>query len=410
MNQLRRCRFAIFIVLMLGTLGCNLTALLPGASPAATPTSALGAPSVVINSPPNGSEAVLGQEILVQSTAQDSIGVTRVELRVNSFIVNTVSAQSVNGERLFSVIQSWIPTEAGVANLEVIAYRGLIASAPARITVLVRQSAAQVTATLPPPIGVTQAPPEDRTCRARVEVSGLNFRTGPATNYPILRVLEAGTLVDIIGRLGDNSWWQVRSGLEVGWLSATYTSESGDCSLIPIAVPPPSPTPRPATATPTETFTPSPIPGSPTPTFTPTPTIPDLIVNAIIGPEVLQLNATGTVGARYTVRVYNQGTGHSGQFTTSFRQPDGSVIQLPIVVNLAPGQYADLGVDVLFTASNTYRLEAFVDSGAQVPESDEGNNIRTLNVVVTTLPALLVTLPGGGLALTPVFVVTPVGP
>jgi len=133
-------------------------------------------------------------------------------------------------------------------------------------------------------------------------------------------------------------------------------------------------------------------------------------VSAIIGPEVLQLNATGTVSARYTVRVYNQGTGNSGQFTTSFRQPDGTVIQLPIVVNLAPGQYADLGLDVTFTASNTYRLEAFVDSGAQVAESDEGNNIRTLNVVVTTLPALMVTLPGGGLAVTPMFIVPPVGP
>ncbi|NPV66440.1 MAG: SH3 domain-containing protein [Anaerolineae bacterium] len=404
MNQLQRWRRMLMILaaLAFGALGCNLTALLPGAGGVVTPTSPLSVPNVVINSPPNGSEVVIGQEVLVQSTAQDSIGVTRVELRVNSFIVNTVSAQSSNGERLFSVIQSWIPNEAGVANLEVIAYRGLIASAPARITLLVRQNAAQITATLPPPSGVTLPPPEDRTCRARVEVSGLNFRTGPGTNYPILRVLEAGTLVDIIGRLGDNSWWQVRSGLEIGWLSATYTSESGDCSLIPVAVPPPSPTPRPATATPTATFTPSPIPGSPTPTSSPTPSIPDLVVSTITGPEVLQLNATGTVGARYTVRVYNQGTGSSGQFTTSFRQPDGSVIQLPIVVNLAPAQYADLGVDVLFTASNTYRLEAFVDSGAQVAESDEGNNIRTLNVVVTTLPGLLITLPGGGLALTPV--------
>jgi len=411
-DQERRWRHlpVMLAALALAALGCNLTALLPGAPGATTPTPALGVPSVVINSPPNGSEAVRGQEVLVQSTAQDSIGVTRVELRVNSFIVNTVSSQASGGERLFSVIQSWIPSEAGVANLEVIAYRGLIASAPARVTVLVRQSASQVTATLAPPSGVTQAPPQDLTCRARVEVSGLNFRTGPDTNYPILRVLEAGTLVDIIGRLGDNSWWQVRSGLDIGWLSATYTSESGDCSLIPVAVPPPSPTPRPATATPTATFTLSPIPGSPTPTFTPTPTVPDLVVSAIIGPEVLQLNATGTVSARYTVRVYNQGTGNSGQFTTSFRQPDGTVIQLPIVVNLAPGQYADLGLDVTFTASNTYRLEAFVDSGAQVAESDEGNNIRTLNVVVTTLPALMVTLPGGGLAVTPMFIVPPVGP
>jgi hypothetical protein len=395
-------------MLALSSLACNL---IQNQQPPefVTPTSSAGAPTVAINSPANGSEVAVGQEVLVQSTAQDSIGVTRIELRANGFIVNTVPSESTTGDRQFSVIQSWRPAEAGSATLEVIAYRGSTPSAPAQITVTVRADAGQITATLQPLPGVTQQPPADTTCRARVEVQGLNFRTGPATNYPIINVLTLGNLVDITGRLADNSWWQVRDGLNYGWISSAYTTQAGDCSAIPIVVPPPSPTPRPATATPTTPPTSTPVPGSATPTFTPTPQVPDLVVASISGPTVLQLNASGTVGAHYDVRLLNQGTGSSGQFTTSFRQPDGTTVQLPIIVNLAPGQTADLGIDVTFTSSDTFRLEATVDSGAQVAERDEGNNVRTLDVVVTNAPSSDSSGSGsdsGGVAMTPLIVIT----
>ncbi len=375
------------VMLASATLACNLLELRAGPpTPLVTATSASGAPTVTVNSPADGSEVVRGQEVLIQSTATDTIGVTRVELRVNGFIVNTVSSESATGNRQFSVIQSWIPTNAGPATLEVVAYRASIASTPARLTLNVRESAAQITQTAGLPSGVTQAPPQDLTCRARVEVSSLNFRTGPATNYPVLKVLALGSAPRITGRLGDNSWWQVQDGLDLGWISAGYATATGDCSQVPVAVPPPSPTPRPATSTPTPPPTSTPVPGTPTHTPTPTLAVPDLVVSAISGPAVLQLNASGTVGARYMVQVRNQGTGNSGQFTTSFRLPDGTITQLPIVVNLAPGQAADLNIDVTFTGSDNYRLEATVDSGAQVVELDEGNNIRTLNVVVTNPP------------------------
>ncbi|MBN1963777.1 MAG: SH3 domain-containing protein [Anaerolineae bacterium] len=374
------------VALMLGALACNLTNQ-GGSSPTANPiaTSPAGAPTVVINSPANGSEAVVGQEVLVQSTAQDAVGVTRIELRVNGFIVNTVPSESPLGDTQFSVIQTWTPAQTGTATLEVIAYRGSVASAPAQLTLTVRQTASQVTATSQPPAGVT-APPNDTVCRARVEVQGLNLRTGPTTDYPIIRVLTLGNLVQIVGRLGDNSWWQVLDGTSIGWISSAYTSESGDCSLIPVVQPPPSPTPRPATSTPTTIPTSTPIPGTPTPTFTATPVIPNLTITRIEGPEVLELNTLGTVGARYTVRIRNQGTGDSGQFSTSFLLPDGTVVQLPIVANLTPGQRVDLEIDVLFDHSDTFRLEATVDSGGQIAESDETDNTAILDVVVTNRP------------------------
>lgn len=386
-NNLSRLRLLVALMMLAAAgLACNLLELRATPIPMLTPTSPFGAPTVTISSPADGSEVARGQEVLIQSTSTDAVGVTRVELRVNGFIVNTVSAETTTGSRQFSVIQSWTPTDAGQAVLEIVAYRASVASAPARLTLAVRESAAQITATVIPPAGVTQAAPQDLTCRARVEVSGLNFRTGPNTNYPIIRILSLGSAPRITGRLGDNTWWQVQDSLDLGWISAGYASATGDCSQVPIAVPPPSPTPRPATETPTQLPTSTPIPGTATPMPTATASIPDLIISSISGPEVLQLNNTGTVGARYTVRVLNQGTGNSGQFITSFRHPDGTVTQLPIIVNLNPGQSADLAIDVTFTGSDAYRLEATVDSGLQVVESDEGNNIRTLNVVVTNPP------------------------
>ncbi len=389
MNSNPPPRLSLLLVLLMlasAALACNLTALRAAPTPLITATSPYGAPFVAIISPPNASEVARGQEVLIQSTAQDALGVTRVELRVNGYIVNTVAAESASGARQFSVIQSWTPTSAGTADIEVVAYRASIASSPARLTLYVRESAGQITATAPLPSGVTPLPPQDLTCRARVEVSGLNFRTGPDTNYPVLKVLPLGSAPRITGRLADNTWWQVQDGLDLGWVSAGYSTITGDCSQVPVAIPPASPTPRPATATPTPLPTSTPLPGTATLPPTATSSIPDLVISAISGPGVLQLNATGTVGARYTVRVYNQGTGNSGQFTTSFRMPDGTVIQMPIVVNLAPYQAADLPIDVTFAGSDNYRLEATVDSGSQVMEADEGNNIRTLNVVVTNPP------------------------
>ena len=76
----------------------------------------------------------------------------------------------------------------------------------------------------------------------------------------------------------------------------------------------------------------------------------------------------------------------SSHSRVAFRHPNGTLEVLPIIVNLAPNQSADLSVDVLFEASDVYQLAAIVDSASEVEESDEGNNVRTLDVTVTTAP------------------------
>ena len=53
---------------------------------------------VIINSPSDGDEFVVGEEILVSVEASDSIGVNRVQLFVDNQIVRTVSSESLQGD------------------------------------------------------------------------------------------------------------------------------------------------------------------------------------------------------------------------------------------------------------------------------------------------------------------------
>ncbi len=65
--------------------------------------------------------------------------------------------------------------------------------------------------------------------------SGLHLRTGPGTSYPQIADLEWGSVVDIVGRTADNSWFQVQYGGLVGWIYAPYVQiVSGSLFNVPI--------------------------------------------------------------------------------------------------------------------------------------------------------------------------------
>jgi transposase InsO family protein len=104
-----------------------------------------------------------------------------------------------------NVLLDYRPSTAGPVKLEVIAYRGAVASDPATIDVTVRANQSQVTATIIPITNVPPIDPNDRTCRALVNV-GLNVRVGPGTQYNRITTVQPGTQIPINGRTGDNSW------------------------------------------------------------------------------------------------------------------------------------------------------------------------------------------------------------
>ena len=93
---------------------------------------------------------------------------------------------------------------------------------------------------------------------------GVNVRTGPGTNFPVIGVAPFGREGEIIGRSADGAWWVVAVPSApggMGWVAASHVaaSNAADVPIIASPAPPvvviptpaPTPTPRPQpTATP----------------------------------------------------------------------------------------------------------------------------------------------------------------
>lgn len=95
--------------------------------------------------------------------------------------------------------------------------------------------------------------------------NGVNIRSGPGTNFPILGVAPFGATGEIIGRSADSRWWVVAVPSAPGgsgWVSADFVAASNADDVPVIASPPP-----PVVIIPTPLPTPTPLP-QPTPTPT----------------------------------------------------------------------------------------------------------------------------------------------
>lgn len=373
--------------LMLGA--CNLErASQRPLTPIATGSSG-GRPAVAILSPADNSEIVVGSQVLVSVSASDGVGVSRVQLSANGATVKTISSESAAGDRSLTTLLDYTPRTTGAIELSVVAYRGSVASDPARITINVRQAQAQVTATLPANPGVPIINPNDPTCRVLIN-SGLNLREGPDITYRVLTVLASGTVVPITGRVASNQWWQVRVNTTTGWLSGQFVTLYGNCQGIPVvnAPTPPTATLAPVTATPiiipTNTLTLSPVP----PTLTPTPGTPDLIISSIIGPPTLTMGpGDSVVVANFSIQITNSGQGPAGQFNNAINVVPGTgETSLGVVSGLAAGQSTILTINVPFTAPGVYTISARTDSDSQIVELSEVNNNGQVSITVAPAP------------------------
>jgi len=84
----------------------------------------------------------------------------------------------------------------------------------------------------------------------------VNIRIGPSTAYNIAGTFNAGSTAPVIGRLADNSWYQINANGVVGWVSAGVVVIGGQCGNVPVVPPPPPPgVTASATFTPTATAT-----------------------------------------------------------------------------------------------------------------------------------------------------------
>lgn len=227
------------------TLACNLTG--SGDTPVPpTPTPDVGVgdtlPVVAVLWPPDGSEFVTGQEVVIRVNATDSVGVTRVELRSASVMLSSVPSPEQNGQQNFDALLSWTPTRSGPQALEVIAYRHRVASQAVPLNLTIRQRASQIVAT-PIPYGAIAAPAAPQPgaiCQVRVDVNELRFRAGPGTDYPILGLLDLGETLSITGRNAAGTWWQVNRGGQTAWVSSDsrYSTPLTDCAAAPVIAAP----------------------------------------------------------------------------------------------------------------------------------------------------------------------------
>lgn len=345
---------------------------------------AVGIPSVQILSPQSGQVVPVDEQLVVRVRANDVLGVTRVQLFSNGQIVRTISSESSAGDPNFEGTLDFIPRTTGTYDLRVIAFRNAIASDPANVTITVEENAggsivvterANGDSTIPGDGGTSGGVtiPNDGVCRA-LTTAGLNMREDPTTERDnVITVLPNNTLVPILSRLGDNSWWKVNFSNQVGWISAEFTQIYGNCSVIPVE----------SVILNTPTFTPTLTPSqTPTPQATPTPGLPDLVVVSIAGERELTIPAGSTeVTEEYTISITNQGAGPSGPFSLRIRL-DGADIGTANVSSLAVNQSTVITRALTFDTAGEYAVRIDLDPDDLLDEISEINNRGDFDVTV----------------------------
>lgn len=387
-NQTAHSRTALVIVaLVLAALACNL-ARQSDVSPTTAPIPTFERPTVTILEPAEGATFNKGQTIAVKAQATGGSGVTLVELLVNGVRVASQPPADAVSPTTLDVVLDYTPQQAGSITLGVRAYSNNVVSDPAQRSVTVTDPLDPGSGGQP---GVTQAAPTatvyNPQCRARIN-TGLNFRTGPGTNYDRISAFTAGQEPPITGYADrpDGRWWQVMWGGQVGWISAAYSTTLGDCGAISPAAIPASPTPVPSE---------TPIPTQPGTTATPT--LPDLQFSLLEGVSEIQLGADGTAQATYIIEIRNNGGQPTGQFRIAVARPSGQ-IEYYDVPGLNPGQtfrVPSSGLQVTFNTPGIVRLLVTADPDNTILESNELNNQAYIDITVNPGPQALQQPPPG---------------
>lgn len=337
-------------------------------------------PTIRIVNPPQTHAADSPLTIQVEAVDPTGQGVTEVQLLVDNAVKDTKSAQELTGAAPFIANLVWDDIGSGFqgnVRVQVVARRGAATGRSEAIQITILAAGTQVTQT-PGSGGGTGTGGTAPTsgpgyCAARVDTQGLRFRSHPDTSSDdyIISSFNLNDTPQIVGRLGDNSWYQVQRGSQQGWVFGGYVTLL-DCGNTTIPV-------RSAPAT----FTPV-----PSPTLAPSeePRPPDLIA-LVTGNVAIQLDSSGSATAAYTITVQNIGGSDSGEFDVEIILPGGQSITQTIS-NLVPNQQAQVSEDgsgvqsITFTQPGTRQLRVLVDFDGNVTEINENNNNASLDIIV----------------------------
>ncbi len=224
----------------------------------------------------------------------------------------------------------------------------------------------------------TAVPTEDSTPRVTISSSPSgNVRQGDSTFYNIVVSVPLGTNARILGISNRGTGWyqiQLDNG-QTGWVSPSIVTTSGNLTSLPRVEPPPPPPP---------TITPFPtgIPATPVPLTQANlvagniyvdPSSPTCAQTFIVSLDVANLGSEATSATGSVSLVDTRTADGSQQGNTN-----GGFPVLPPGVTFKVNM--PLTVSTWYNEGHTITL--VIDPGNEVPETNEGDNTRTLNYVL----------------------------
>lgn len=240
--------------------------------------------------------------------------------------------------------------------------------------------------TLPPtPTGLPGAPPARPTAIPSpanpanaplvIALQNANVRTGDDTVYPRVGILFRNEAAVILGISSFGSGWyyiQLADGTK-GFIAPSVVRTEGNLVGLPRIEPPPPP-PPPPTFTPSATFTPTLPP--------PTATAPSSANLAIVTVQLSPAQPVCKASFAILVTIINNGTGAAPSgFSVSAsdrHNASGTVNASTVgtVPPLQPGQtfVSEMYLTVSTFFNETHTVNITVDSGAQIAETNEGDN------------------------------------
>ncbi len=193
-------------------------------------------PTIIITSPPSGSQYNEGEEIKVQSTTTDSSGVDRVELIVDGIPVRTDPSPSPQVS--FTVIQSWKATQ-GAHVVSVRAYnKSGGVSDVAAISINVAQSVAlNATPTSLPPLPGSPVPPGTTPTAPAGATPGTGSCVNSATFVADVTIPDGMT---IAAGQTFNKTWRLSNNGTCTWTGYEFVFISGEAMTTGTVIPVPN--------------------------------------------------------------------------------------------------------------------------------------------------------------------------
>lgn len=202
-----------------------------------------GVPNVVINDPPNRTEVTLGEATLIQSTATDTTGVTKIELWVDDALYASDISPAAQGESPLSVTLDWTPQTLGSHRIVGRAYNAagnmgesasitlIVVSGPPELSPTPTRSATSPPSVTPTQPALTPTPTIELTTEPHTVVNVasddvLNVRAGAGVTQRIVGTIAPyGMDIQVTGagrRSGGAMWVPIRYGDTAGWVNSNY--------------------------------------------------------------------------------------------------------------------------------------------------------------------------------------------